>query len=487
MVAGDRPPTTPVKAPIRVAWADIGPRSLAAVTRALDDPDVVWDAPDEPAIVTEGRIETITAGGEGRFRSVRRAGTELFSRIETDDLPETARPRLFGGFSFFGSERLDTPWAGFPPARFVLPAIQVGLEEDRTVLSVFERPEDPREKPLESTLAEVVGDLEGESESILDSRSESQSGSGTGSGAKRPSQMGRLDGPPVISEQLRTAKADWQSRVEGITTTIRDSALRKVVLAQALDIEVDGTIDIDTSFQRLGDAYPDCYRFSFRSGNADGVVEGSDSRRRDATGQFPTVFVGASPERLVQKSGTSISTEALAGTMDRGDTTEADEANAEHLRTDPKLQEEHDLVVEQVQSQLDRIGTDVTVGERSVRKLATVQHLQSPLRATVDADVHVLDIVEVLHPTPAVGGLPPDAALAVIREHDPIERGWYAAPVGWFDADGDGTFAVAIRSALAGGNRATLFAGNGIVADSDPETEWDEVGLKFRPIRSALE
>lgn len=469
MVAGDRPTTTPVNTPIRATWAEIGPRSLAAVTRVLDDPDVVWDAPGEPAIVTAGRIETITAGGAGRFRSVRRDGIDLFERLETDDLPETARPRLFGGFSFFGSETLDSPWAGFPPARFVLPAIQVVLEEDRTVVSVFERPDDPQGKPLESTLESVIGDLETTEES------------------DNPAQMGRRDGPTVVSAHLRTAKADWQSRVEAITTTIQDSALRKVVLAQALDIEVDGTIDLDTSFQRLGDAYPDCYRFSFRSGNPDVTIDESEIRQRDAGGQFPTVFFGASPERLVQKSGTSVSTEALAGTVDRGDTPDADQENAEHLRTDPKLQEEHDLVAEQVRSQLGKIGTDVTVGERSVRKLATVQHLQSSLRATVEADVHVLDIVEALHPTPAVGGLPPDAGLAVIREHDPIERGWYAAPVGWFDAEGDGTFAVAIRSALAGGNRATLFAGNGIVADSDPETEWDEVGLKFRPIRSTLE
>jgi len=99
----------------------------------------------------------------------------------------------------------------------------------------------------------------------------------------------------------------------------------------------------------------------------------------------------------------------------------------------------------------------------------------------------VLELVEALHPTPAVGGLPPDRALETIRETEPFDRGWYAAPVGWIDAAGNGTFAVGLRSAVATRRRATLFAGVGIVGDSDPDAEWDEVELKFRPILDELE
>ena len=102
-------------------------------------------------------------------------------------------------------------------------------------------------------------------------------------------------------------------------------------------------------------------------------------------------------------------------------------------------------------------------------------------------DVVVLSLVEALHPTPAVGGLPPDEALQTITETEAFERGWYASPVGWFDAEGNGTFAVAIRSAVGTDRRATLFAGNGLVADSDPDHEWDEVQLKYRPVLDALE
>ena len=144
-------------------------------------------------------------------------------------------------------------------------------------------------------------------------------------------------------------------------------------------------------------------------------------------------------------------------------------------------------VADAIREQLEPFASSVGTGDRSVRRLATVQHLRTPISAELAGDEHVLSLVEALHPTPAVGGLPPDAALETIRETETFDRGWYAAPVGWFDASGNGTFAVAIRSALARGDAATVFAGAGIVADSDPDREWDEVQLKYRPMLDELE
>jgi menaquinone-specific isochorismate synthase len=119
--------------------------------------------------------------------------------------------------------------------------------------------------------------------------------------------------------------------------------------------------------------------------------------------------------------------------------------------------------------------------------LTNIQHLQTPITARLDEQTHVLELVEALHPTPAVGGLPRDQALEVIAETETFERGWYAAPVGWFDAAGDGEFAVGIRSGVASDRSATLYAGNGIVADSDPHAEWNEIQPKYRPILDELE
>jgi menaquinone-specific isochorismate synthase len=188
----------------------------------------------------------------------------------------------------------------------------------------------------------------------------------------------------------------------------------------------------------------------------------------------------------VSLSGRTVQTEALAGSIGRGETTEEDEWLASQLRDSEKDVHEHDLVTETIRDQLAPLAADIRTGSRVVRRLATVQHLRTPIRATLADDEHVLRLVEALHPTPAVGGLPPTAALRTIRETEAFDRGWYAAPVGWFDAEGDGAFAVAIRSALARERTATLFAGAGIVADSDPDSEWDELGLKYRPILDEL-
>ena len=145
------------------------------------------------------------------------------------------------------------------------------------------------------------------------------------------------------------------------------------------------------------------------------------------------------------------------------------------------------MVVETIRDQLGPVSGEVRVADRRVRKLATIQHLWTPIEADLTDDGHVLSIVEALHPTPAVGGLPPEKALRTILDTESFDRGWYASPVGWFDADGDGTFAVGLRSAVTSGTSATLFAGNGIVADSDPDEEYEEVQLKYRPILDELE
>jgi menaquinone-specific isochorismate synthase len=190
---------------------------------------------------------------------------------------------------------------------------------------------------------------------------------------------------------------------------------------------------------------------------------------------------------LVSLRGRTVETDALAGSTGRGETPAEDEWLARELRDSEKDIHEHQLVVETIREQLSPLAESVTTGERAIRRLASVQHLQTPIRATLAADEHVLSLVEALHPTPAVGGLPPDAALETIRHAEAFDRGWYAAPVGWIDGDGNGTFTVAIRSGLSRAARAWLFAGAGIVADSDPDREWDEVQLKYRPMLDELE
>jgi isochorismate synthase len=194
-----------------------------------------------------------------------------------------------------------------------------------------------------------------------------------------------------------------------------------------------------------------------------------------------TIFLGASPERLVSRRGRAVASDALAGSRRAGGA-----GAAASLLASPKDRREHSLVVRHVVGRL-RARCSHLEWPASPRPLGAgaLLHLWTPVRGQLDAATHVLDLAASLHPTPAVGGAPgPAAARWIARE--PHERGWYASPVGWFDRAGDGDLAVALRSAVAAGDRVHLWAGAGIVAGSEPEAELHETELKLRAMRRIL-
>ena len=195
-------------------------------------------------------------------------------------------------------------------------------------------------------------------------------------------------------------------------------------------------------------------------------------------------FVGASPERLVRKRGRVVDSEALAGSCAR---TGDDAAAAAALAASAKDRAEHAWVVAAIEAALaPRCRTLDVPSAPAVRTLRQILHLHTPITGELAQGAHVLELVAALHPTPAVGGTPTADAVAWIAAHEPTPRGWYASPVGWFDAAGDGEFAVAIRSGLLAGATATLFAGAGIVAASDPAAELAETELKLRALSDVL-
>lgn len=419
-----------------------------AVLEAAEAPRTAWSAPGELGVVGSGAAAVLTAGGADRFDAVREAAASLFASGNVHAGTEAARPRLFGGFAFHDDHDGGDPWTNFPGAQFVLPRVQVTDTGEETWLTVNAVGPDASPGAVERRLATVREEL---------------------SDLADPGPVGTP--PGVVDRRRTTERDDWRDSVTTTTDRIRAGELRKVVLAQALRVDLARPVAPPDILARLARTYPECFRF---------LVE-------PASGEPRPTFLGATPERLVHLRGRTVSTGALAGTTGRGETPAEDEWLAGALLADEKNAHEHELVVEAIRDQLAPFARTVSTGERGVRRLATVQHLETPVTAELAADEHVLSLVEALHPTPAVGGLPPAAALATIRETEPFDRGWYAAPVGWFDAGGYGSFAVALRSAIASGDTATLFAGVGIVGDSDPDAEWDEVQLKYRPILDELE
>lgn len=249
---------------------------------------------------------------------------------------------------------------------------------------------------------------------------------------------------------------------------IRAGELRKVVLARTIEVEAGRRLDPRLLAHRLRAVNPDAYTFAF------------------PTDRGP--LVGASPELLVSRIGREVRSNPLAGSAPRSGDPEEDRANAEGLAASTKNREEHALVVDAIAETLRPFCEALTWGPEPVLlETPNVWHLSTRFRGVVrDPAPTVMDLVAALHPTPAVGGTPADAALSAIAELEPFGRGFYAGPVGWVDADGDGEWAIALRCALLEGGGAILYAGAGIVADSEPAAEVDETARKFRAFLDAL-
>ncbi len=199
-------------------------------------------------------------------------------------------------------------------------------------------------------------------------------------------------------------------------------------------------------------------------------------------------FVGASPESLFVKSGATLATQALAGTCSRWSPGETHAARSAQLLASSKDRAEHEFVVAAIRDALAPLCTAVVVAAApEVLILRNILHINTPFQATVRPTTHVADLLEALHPTPAVGGVPGHAAREWIVEHEDGNRGWYSGPVGWLDMRGDAEFRVAIRCGVLNRNRAYVFTGAGVVSDSDEIAEYLETGLKQQPMLRALQ
>jgi menaquinone-specific isochorismate synthase len=254
---------------------------------------------------------------------------------------------------------------------------------------------------------------------------------------------------------------DWNQNINAALTNFAELNLDKIVLARQSTLTFTEDLHPQLLLLALQPHNPHSYHFCFQIN--------------------PTAaFIGTSPERLYHRHDRVLSTEAIAGTRHRGASIQIDRELSDDLRNSPKDIREHQLVVENLQETLAKLCRSVTIDDRSsILKLNKVQHLYTKFHGILKSEFNDAEILPQLHPTPAVGGFPRDRALKLIRELEPFERGWYAAPVGWVGYD-ETEFAVAIRSGAIDRDRLLLFAGAGIVEGSQAEEEWAEVENKIR-------
>jgi isochorismate synthase len=434
-----------------------------------------WERVDaDESFCAWGAVDELETSGPGRFDDVRTWSRALRDRLDWIGLERSvSAPTLVGGFGFEDESTTSADWKAFPAARFVLPEVIVERRAGSAHSVLFVRVEPGAsvtsvERALASRLRDVV-------EASTPPRVRQPDPSEATSNQWQP-------GPEYIVRADRS-HAVFTNQVRAATREIEDGTLEKVVLARSLSVDYDGEVEIAAFMSRLRALYPTCTLI--------------------AVGRSQDTFLAATPETLVRVEGLSVETAALAGSAPRGRNPEEDRRLADDLLSSKKEIEEHEHVVRAIRDVLAPCCVRLEAPDTPrLRALFGIQHLETLIHGQLDEEsggqnaTDLLGLVEALHPTPAVGGVPAESSRSWLRRFEGLERGWYAAPVGWLDVNGGGDFRVALRSALirndlgpggeSGASRTLLFAGAGIVRDSDPEAELAETRIKLRALLAPL-
>jgi menaquinone-specific isochorismate synthase len=413
------------------------PQTLISFTIPVEPIDLIdWLSaqPAFPKLYWQARNSVWRYAGVGAALTIGSAQRKQMNAL-TQEQPEAA---FFGGMRFDTTQPASTEWRSFENSQFVLPRFVMEQNDSGVARLRYNLLIDSS-----SAINVQLAGLDAEIEGLL------------------------LDTPSVKPQATVHANVEdipnaqtWMESVRKITGRIKNNTIEKVVLARRVDLNFSEPPNPFLFMRHFHAMNSPAFYFCFQLSP-------------------DKAFVGSSPECLFQRAGDSVASEALAGTRRRGATPEEDEALRRSLQTSTKDLHEHQLVADHVQEVLrplcKRLETDASP---SLLQLVLVQHLLSSTKGQLLNTTSDQDLIQALHPTPAVGGVPTQDALACIRELEPFDRGWYAAPFGRISRD-EVELTVAIRSGLLHGNTLSLYCGAGIVGASDPESEWEETESKF--------
>ncbi|MEO8744210.1 MAG: isochorismate synthase [Candidatus Dormibacter sp.] len=401
--------------------------SVAALGKAFD----IVAARNGVALEDAGGKIVDVEPGDNRLLAAARIWRRLSESLAGGEIiaPATG-PVAVGGFAYRPDRDPAGPWSGFPSVLFRIPALAVTRVRGRTFASAA--------TPDAESFLELT-DI------------------GVHAQAARTLQVTPVRNPVA-----------WTVAVGSAAARLRAGEAEKVVLAREVLARGDGVVSAGMVARSLRAAYPSCFTY---------LVTGADG----------TAFAGASPELLIRRSGDRAYAQPMAGSVARGVTEAEDERLARQLEGSTKDAVEHRIVSQFVVEALGPFSTSVTSRPPEVVRFTNIQHLATAVTADLESPAaDVLQLAAALHPTPAVGGWPRGAADVLIDELEGMERGWYAGAVGWMDGRGDGEFAVALRCGLLWEDGARLYAGVGVMPDSDPARELEETELKFKALLTAL-
>jgi len=506
--------------------------ALAIYRAAPGEERFYWEHPQSGrAVVGRGRVAALEAVDAAGLEAASARARDLFEglTIVGDAAPASAGPLLMGAFAFSpelsananansnADERSE--WQGFLSESLVLPeqawirgpvgwdggdlAGDGSAEGAEGIEGIDGRSAEAwwclaRSIPPDCDADEVAREIAARFEqaggaSLGSVAPERQEVTGEGSGEAL------LTTPPEPGVEFRVV-ADrshdrYRAQVRAALDAVQAGSLEKVVLARSIEVIHPGRFDVPGFLERLRVIFPSCVTFALSRASFAGPLSADGS-----AGPVEESFVAASPERLVSLEGAEVRTAALAGSAARGRSPEEDEELGRELRECKKNQAEHAAVVWAVRDSLAELCGPLAGPEApELLRIEGIQHLSTPLRGQLrgdrDTTATVLDLVDCLHPTPAVCGLPREAAREWLERFEGLDRGGYAGPVGFVDAAGGGEFWVGLRSGLIRNaapdvvppvSRARLYAGAGIVAGSDADAELRETRLKLRALLAPL-
>ncbi len=421
--------------------AEVDPTEVACASRRAGEPWFVFEQPDHGRASLGGLGEAIglQASGPERFEQVARRWRELSAAAVGEGAI------AMGGFSFAPDGGSSPHWQGYRPASLVVPEVTLTRRERdvRLTLTAPASPDDLPEELLARLLARA-GELQQRRLPLLD-----------------PAPSGRFQVASAMPPE------HFESAVARASELIGQGEMEKIVLAREVQVHAPTAYDPAAVLGVLREEFPSCFTFCVGRGEA--------------------AFVAASPELLVRREGHRVSTLALAGSTRRSADPAVDDHLGEQLLRDESYREEHAIVARRIERMLRAHAVWVAAApEPELVRIANIQHLATPIRAQLASPMDALELVGMMHPTPAVGGEPLAQAAPLIPALEGLDRGWYAGPVGWTDATGDGEFCVALRCALLRGSVARCYAGNGIVRDSEPAAELAETEIKLQALLPLL-
>ncbi|HET9103099.1 MAG TPA: isochorismate synthase [Solirubrobacteraceae bacterium] len=429
----------------------IDPVAVVVASRAPGEPWFAFEQPDRDAgaLGTLGTVLDLplAPGTANPISELSRRWRELVAGGSLDEpaaVPGSG-PVAVGGLPFDPTAGLDRGWSALGPAGLSVPALSLARSGAQCWLTVN---------------ALVAGDDTAEGVLVaIEHRL----------AALRVAPLPLFDPAPAGAPVVRSVMppAHYEEAVARAVQRIRAGELEKIVLAREVEVAAGADHDPGALFGVLRDAFASCFVY--------------------AVGRGATTFIGASPELLARREGARASTVALAGSTRRSADPAVDDHLGERLLRSDKDREENLIVARRIVRALRPHAVWVTAApEPALVRVANIQHLGLPIRAQLAHPLAALELAALLHPTPAVGGEPWPQARPLIPALEGFDRGLYAAPLGWTDASGDGEFCVALRCALLSGPRARLFAGAGIVRDSDPAQELAETEVKLQALLPLL-